>query len=217
MPANLKALLIGGALAATLAACGSSSGTTPQGTTSPETTGAQASGAPGGEATTSANATGQAPSKSEEKAASNSFKPNPNESPGGIRSILEYGSAASAAEKAALGATAHSFFSAMARRDYAGVCALLSESNKKALEAFNKAKHESKSCPDLLAKLIPHALPEAKAAAAGTIHSVRVKGETAFVLFRPKGGQPSYFVLKREGNNWRAISLAPGTPLNPSP
>ena len=56
---------------------------------------------------------------------------------------------------------------------------------------------------------------KAKAAAAAPIKSVRVKGDTAFIIFTPKGGKPSFFVMKREGGAWKAISLGPGTPLEP--
>jgi len=57
--------------------------------------------------------------------------------------------------------------------------------------------------------------PEIRKAAAGKLTAVRVKGDTAFVLFTPKGGQPSYFVMKREGSAWSPISLASGAPLYP--
>ena len=131
-------------------------------------------------------------------------------------SIKGYGQAASSAEKAALAATAFSFFKAMAASNYAKLCAGVSAANRKELEAFDKAKHEKLGCPALLKKLIgSRGAPEARKAAAGKLISVRVKGSTAFVIFKPQGGVPSYFVLKREGSGWRAISLAPGSPLNP--
>lgn len=104
----------------------------------------------------------------------------------------------------------------MAASDYAKLCAGLSAANRKGLEAFGKAKHEKLACPALLKKLIgTRGAPEARKAAAGKLIAVRVKGPTAFVIYQPKGGAPSYFVLKREGGAWRAISLAPGAPLNP--
>lgn len=132
-----------------------------------------------------------------------------------MSSITGYGSAASSAQKAALASAAHSFFAAMASRDYAGVCKGLAASNRAALENFLKAAHRTGGCPAVLKTLLLRAIPEARKAAAGKITAVRVKGPTAFVLFRPQGGAPSYFVLKREGSAWKAISLAPGTPLNP--
>lgn len=104
----------------------------------------------------------------------------------------------------------------MAASDYPKVCEGLSASNRKELQAFTKAKHQSSSCPSILKTLIAtRGVPEARKAAAGKLISVRVKGDTAFVIFAPQGGKPSYFVLKREAGAWKAIGLAPGTPLNP--
>ena len=104
----------------------------------------------------------------------------------------------------------------MAASDYAKVCEAITASNRKELQAFTKAKHQSSGCPSILKMLIStRGVPEAKKAAAGRLISVRVKGDTAFVIFAPKGGKPSYFVLKREAGAWKAIGLAPGTPLNP--
>lgn len=60
------------------------------------------------------------------------------------------------------------------------------------------------------------AATEARRAAEAAVTSVRIKGGTAFVLFRPKGGVPSYFVMKEEGGGWKAIGLAPGTPIDPT-
>ena len=44
---------------------------------------------------------------------------------------------------------------------------------------------------------------------------MRIKGTTAFVIFRPAGGPRSYFVMKREKGAWKATSLVPGFPLRP--
>jgi hypothetical protein len=110
-----------------------------------------------------------------------------------------------------------SFLRAYGARDYAGVCAGLASLNREQLAQFTKSKSGSPhSCPALLAKLLsPTAAPEAKRAAAGAISGVRIGKGTAFVLFRPAGGKPSYFVLKEEDGAWKAIGLAPGTPLHP--
>jgi hypothetical protein len=104
----------------------------------------------------------------------------------------------------------------MASSDYARICTGLLHSNREQLQAFLKAKHQQGGCPAILKTLIPSSeTAVARKAAAGAVTSVRVKGDTAFVIFRPKGGKPSYFVLRREGGTWKAISLVPGTPLNP--
>lgn len=136
---------------------------------------------------------------------------------GGDNSIQTYGSEAAGAEKAELSTAALSFFKALAGPDYAKICAGIASSNRQELQAFLKAKHQQGGCPTILKTLIPpSAAPEARKAANATVTGVRIKGDTAFVLFRPAGGPPSYFVMKRENGEWKAISLAPGTPLNPA-
>lgn len=107
----------------------------------------------------------------------------------------------------------------MAAHDYAGVCAGLSATNRLQLQAFLKYKHpHGGGCASVLKMLLksPQVIASARNAARGAISAVRVKDDTAFFLFRPKGGPPSYFVMKREKGAWKAISLAPGTPLNPT-
>jgi hypothetical protein len=129
-------------------------------------------------------------------------------------SIQTYGSAAGSGEKAALAATALSFFRALAGADYAKVCAALSSSNRQQLQAFQSQADQGTGCAAILKTLAPSfAAAAARKAAQGVVTGVRIKGDAAFVLFRPAGGPSSYFVLKREGGAWKAISLEPGTPL----
>jgi len=211
MSRTFATLTLGVLLAVLVAGCGSSSssststGTAASSGTATATSGATStpseSNSGGGSTTTSPAGSGGSSSSGSSETPDNS--------------IQTYGSAAAGGEKAELSKAAFAFFSAMAARDYAGVCAGLSASNRTELQAFLKAKHQAGGCAAILKTLIPRAVPEARKAAQGTLTAVRVKGDTAFVLFRPKGGAPSYFVLKREGGAWKAISLAPGTPLNP--
>ena len=200
------ALAVTVALTAALTGCGSGSSTTtasPQAST-PSDTSLNSST----RATTQSSTQGAGQSQEGTGSGSSSSDEN--------GSIQAYGSEASSDQKAALSATAFSFFRAIAASDYAKVCAGLSASNRKELQAFTKAKHQSSGCPSILKMLIStRGVREARKAAAGLVSSVRVRGDTAFVLFRPKGGEPNYFVLKREGGTWKAISLAPGAPLYP--
>lgn len=131
--------------------------------------------------------------------------------------ITEYGAAAEGSGKAAVIAAAHSFFTAIATHDYAALCAGLAASNREQLAAFAKGEGGPGGCAAALKKLLGSAAAatEAREAAAAPITSVRIKGATAFVLFTPKGGSASYFVMKEEGGRWKAISLEPGAPLNP--
>jgi hypothetical protein len=135
-------------------------------------------------------------------------------SSGPENSIQTYGSAATPAQKASLAATAFSFFHALAAADYARVCSDLTSANRQQIQAFLKNKSQKAGgCAAVMPTLLHSVGSEARRAAAGRLSTVRVKGDTAFVLFEPKGGKPSYFVLKREGSAWKPISLAPGTPL----
>jgi hypothetical protein len=209
---RFTALTLLGALALLAAGCGSSSSSsTSSSATTPSATSTQ-----GGSASTPTQATTTSPSSTQQSTQGSSTESSSSsETP--ENSIKDYGTAASSVLKGTLAATAFSFFKAMAASDYAKICAGLSASNRAQLEAFDKAKHEKLACPALLKMLIgTRGAPEARKAAAGALTSVRVKGSTAFVIFKPKGGAPSYFVLKREGSAWKAISLAPGSPLNPT-
>lgn len=194
------------ALAVIVAGCGSSSSSTtataPQGTTATQS----APSTPSQAATTTGSNSENNRQGSSEETSSSPMTPE--------NSIKTYGWPAASALKGALAATAFSFLKAIAHSDYPKLCAGLSASNRKELETFDKGNHKVDGCPAILKTLIAgRGVSEARKAAAGKLISVRVKGDTSFVLFSPKGGKPSYFVLRREGSAWKAISLAPGTPL----
>ncbi len=212
MSRPLIALALIAALAIALIGCGSGSSTSTSTSTEASTQPSATTPAPSTEATPTTETA--VPQGSGNGQGSSGEAPGSSQTP--ENSIKTYGSAASSAQKAALAAAAFSFFRAMAASDYAKVCDGLSASNRKELQAFSKAKSRSSSCPAVLKTLIStRGVPEARKAATGRLISVRVKGDTAFVIFQPKGGKPSYFVMKREGGAWKAIGLAPGTPLNP--
>ena len=213
MRRRLTALALAGVIALAAAGCGSSSSssTSTAATASPATTATQGSASTPSTTTQSGGATTPTQTTTGGGGSSSSGSSETPES-----SIENYGTAASSALKGTLAATAFSFFKAMATSDYAKICAGLSASNVQELQAFLRAKHQNEGgCVRVLRTVVPRVSAEARKAAAGTLTSVRVKGDTAFVIFKPKGGKASYFVLKREGSAWKAISLAPGTPLNP--
>jgi hypothetical protein len=134
----------------------------------------------------------------------------------GDHSIQEYGAEAQGSEKAAVLAAMRSFIAAMATGDYARLCAALPAANRAQMQQFAKAQHKGGGCAAVLARLLnPAAAVEAKKALGATIAKVRVGKGNAFVLFRPRGGRLSYFVMKEEGGEWRATSLGAGTPLRP--
>jgi hypothetical protein len=114
-------------------------------------------------------------------------------------------------------AAVHGFLTAMAKGDDAGMCAHLSVANRKQLEDFGQSAGGAGGCAGALgAVLSPAVQGEARTAAAAPVGAVRVKGGNALVIFTPKGGSASYLAMKREGGGWRAISVTPGTPLEPS-
>jgi hypothetical protein len=204
--AALACLLVGvagcGSSTSTSGSAGATQGTESASISTPTTTQSTTQAAGNGQ-----NGQGNSTSSSGSGSSSNS---------GPVKSIETYGSAANSAQKVALHAAAFSFFRALAVSDYAKVCSDLSSSYREQLQTFLKSKpKKGGGCALVLPTIIQSSGPEARRAAAGTLNAVRVKGDTSFVLFRPKGGKPSYFVMKREGGSWKAIGLAPGTPINP--
>lgn len=139
------------------------------------------------------------------------------ESEAADKSIQRYGSEADGDEKAAVVAAMRSFFRALAKPDYAKLCAGLSASNREQLQQLLELKHEGPAdCPSVLPKLlVPGPSPEARKAAAAAIGRVRIGDGSAFVLFKPAGGKLSYFVLQEEDGSWKATGLSAGTPLSP--
>lgn len=132
--------------------------------------------------------------------------------------IKNYGSEAGGAEKAAVVAAMRSFTRGLAARDYAKVCAGLLSKVRTAIERFAKLAHKrSEDCAAFLSDRATIQASAAAKAANGTVTSVRVGGGTAYVLFRPAGGDPlSYFTTENENGKWKATGLGTGVPLNPA-
>ena len=203
---TLPALAVAFALVA-VSGCGSSSSSSTEATTTPASTPATTPGAttPSGSQTTTTEQSGSS---------TTGGSGSPSASPD--NSIQTYGSAASGSEKAAVLSATHSFFSALAATNYASVCSQLASSNRQELQQYLKLGHsKAHSCATLLPTLLHSVGPSARKAEKGTFTAVRVQGPRAFVLFRPQGGPPSYFLMLKEGGTWKPTSLAPGVPLNP--
>jgi hypothetical protein len=213
----LALLAVSALLALTALGCGGGSSSTS--TTAAST----AATAPGATTTAKAPAAkAKAPAaKAQGRSASTKPKPQPSiaeeEAAPGDHSIQEYGSEAEGSESEAVLLSMHSFLTALAGSDYAKVCSGLLASNREQLAQFTKSSPGApKSCPAVLGVVLsPAAAAEAKRAAAGTVSKVRIGEGTAFVLFRPKGGKLSYFVMKEEGGAWKSTSLTAGSPLVP--
>jgi hypothetical protein len=135
---------------------------------------------------------------------------------GGDDSIQTFGEEAEGDEKDEVVAAMQSFFRALAANDAERVCAGLSSGNVKQFELFLKAQKEEGDCTTVLAKFLGRQKAEAEKAINGQVFQVRVEGENAFVLFIPEGGTASYFVMKREDDEWKSTSISTGTPFNPT-
>ena len=83
-----------------------------------------------------------------------------------------------------------SFFHALAAADYTKVCSDLTSSNREQLQVYLQGKHRDRNgCTMVIPSFLHSIGSEARRAADGTLSAVRVHGDTAFVLFRPQGGQ----------------------------
>jgi hypothetical protein len=137
--------------------------------------------------------------------------------PGADDSVQTFGSSVSKDKAAAATSAMRSFLQAVAAVDYRKVCAGLS---REAVKQTEEISGEVGNCPAVLAKVMaPQNSIEAEvlAAARGDVYQVRIEEGTAFILFTPRGGKPSFFVMKREGGDWKATGIAPGQELQVAP
>jgi hypothetical protein len=136
------------------------------------------------------------------------------ENPGGDNSIQTYGSEAKAAEKDEIVTAMRSHLRAIAARDSGKVCADLNSSTRAQIKQLRALEGKGGGCTYVVSKILVHVSSEAKQAAAGKVVAVRVGKGNAFVLFRPRGGVPSYFLMSEEEGVWKANSINAGTPLS---
>jgi hypothetical protein len=133
---------------------------------------------------------------------------------GGDSSVQTFGSAVSSSERTEVVVAMRSFLRSVAATDYPEICAGLTAA---AIREVENLSGGSRSCPAVLeAIMAPRRVsgPEAMAAVRGRVYQVRMEDGVAFVLFTPRGGRPSFFVMKREEGKWRATGVAPGQELN---
>jgi hypothetical protein len=130
-------------------------------------------------------------------------------------SIQTYGTVAEGSEEEDIIAAMRSFFVAIADADYSAICAGLTKTTREQLEPFQKQEGDCATALESL--LVRQVAPEARKAAVGAVYQVRVEDGTAFVLLTPAGGEASYFVMKREGDEWKSTRLSTGTPFVPIP
>jgi hypothetical protein len=209
-------------IAFVVAGCGSSSTSTststPSGAGAPTTS--TNAGSPPSSPANSPTTAGSGESQQPSRGTGEEFgKNDPYSAPkGGDNSIQTYGSEAAGADKAAVTTAMFAFFRALAAKQYDKICEMVSPKTRAGIEQFMKLQHKKGNCATVLEGLIgasPGGTEEAKKAAEGSVGHVRIGEGNAFVLFTPKGGKPSYFVMKKEGGEWRATGFNAGTPLNP--
>lgn len=145
--------------------------------------------------------------------------------PGGDNSVQEFGSEADEAERDAAAAAVHNFLDARAQEAWDVACSYLSSSVQKSLEMFvvkaqeaaeeqGKSIPQDTSCPTIFAGLTNKAaLPEMrKEAAEADVRSLRVEGDSAFVIYTDAKGTVIAMPVVKEDGDWKVGSLA-GTPI----
>jgi hypothetical protein len=132
--------------------------------------------------------------------------------PGRDNSVQAFGSEARRGKARAVVAAMRSFLSSVAVGHYRAICARLTGAARGEIEQVT-----GDSCASGIRTIMaPQSVagPAAMAAGRGHVSKVRLEGGTAFVLFTPRGGGPSFFVMKREGGEWRATGVTTGQELN---
>jgi hypothetical protein len=122
---------------------------------------------------------------------------------GGEKSVEEFGSEAAASGRQAIVSVEHAYLYAIAERDFARACALLSASVQRSLEQL-VPKLRGEGCAAILPKLLASSAPAiVREQAEGEIRRVRVKGGRAFVIFHAPGAKLYVFTMVKEGGRWR--------------
>jgi hypothetical protein len=126
---------------------------------------------------------------------------------GGEEDVEEFGSEAEGADKDAVFTAEQRYLSAVAGRDYAEACALLSKSLTGSLEALVKPGRKL-VCRQVLGRLLsPTASRVSAQQADGDVVRVRVEGDRGIVVFRAPGARLWAMPLSLEGGAWKVTSL----------
>jgi Putative lumazine-binding len=124
-------------------------------------------------------------------------------------SIEGFGSEAEGSEREEVEGAFHGYLGALAEGDEEGACAYLAASVQRSLSRLAAKAKKEVSCPQLLEALLsPQAAQIAEGQAEGEITKVRVKGDTAFVVFHAPGARLYQLTLAREEGEWKATSLS---------
>lgn len=210
-----------------LAGCGGggSSSTTVQGVTtgarpareSPPPTSEQPGANRGGSPhrigqTASGRAPGLAPSdpRSLPNQGSKAVAPGVPTTKGGDNSIQSYGVEADGGDRVQAATTAEAYLEAQTDGRWAKACTYLTDKVRTNLEALlSKATRGAKtSCGVAMAAFLK-GMPETsrRASAEISVLSFRIKGGSAFLIFKDGRGKPTEMVMHREGGSWKIGAL----------
>ena len=128
--------------------------------------------------------------------------------PSAEEEVESAGREAEGSEAAAILAAERGYLSAIADRDYAKACSLISEGALNSLKASISQPAGSVECDEILSQVIGStADAAARSQADGEIRKVRVRGNGALVIFHAPGARLYVFSLVDEGGEWKAATL----------
>lgn len=156
------------------------------------------------------NGDGETVTSSQDAQAESGGEEGGGESPrGGEASIEDFGAEAKGPERELILAAFEGSLTAVAEGDYAAACSYLTESVKSSLEELAPSGLKGRGCPALLRRLLaPTASQIAREQANGKVTKVRVEDDRAFVVFRAPGAELYQLTMQREGDEWKATTLA---------
>jgi hypothetical protein len=124
-------------------------------------------------------------------------------------SIESFGEEVEGSEREEVLGAFHGYLGALAAGDEQGACSYLAANVQQSLSQLAAKAKKPLDCPQLLEALLsPQADQIAKGQDEGEVVKVRIKGETAFVVFHAPGARLYELTLVREGGEWKAISLS---------
>jgi hypothetical protein len=124
-------------------------------------------------------------------------------------SIESFGEEAEGSERDEVLSAFHGYLGALAEGDEQGACSQLAASVQQSLSQLAAKAKKPLSCPQLLEALLsPEVDQIARGQEKGKVTKVRVKGDSAFVVFHAPGARLFQLTLAREGGEWKATSLS---------
>ena len=124
-------------------------------------------------------------------------------------SIEAYGDEAEGSDREAVLSAFHAYFGALAQGDEQAACSRLGANVQRSLQSLAAKSKKELSCAQLLELLLsPQAKQIAKGQANGKITKVRIKGDTAFIVFHAPGARLYRLTMVEEEGEWKATTLS---------